>query len=141
MSRSMKPYEIYMFDKTYPGVMISNATYILSEGKTYKYFSDEEQSIRLQYPLFATIYTDFIKFYKYIKKNRSDYKETIIKIENMIRNMVEDAEKNDYDIKKLNNHPEKMVLWFFGCLDPQFYTSDENNELFFQYLKEYSETL
>ena len=129
MGRDFTPKQIHDINtKVYPGLYMSNVIWTTADGKSTPMYSEEDMSIRKEFPIFATIFTDrFLELYHWAEKN--GYTERVKEIEKMLTRFVEQEKTDD-----ISSYPTELVKWYRGELDPHFHYHEENDELFYDWL-------
>lgn len=134
MSRDFTPQIIHYVSKEYPDLYLSNITFTNElTGERKKMWTDEEMSVRANYERIAILFTDrFIELYNSVPENIRDKYCTILN--NFAKTIEEADDNNQVDSCKV---PEEFKLWYLGKLDPSFYYHEENDQLFFNWCKEF----
>lgn len=128
MSKDFKPRDIYYVNKAFNDLYLSNISFTDSKGNSFKYFTDEEQKLREKYPAFSTL---FDRYFINLSKKLSDKTDLLF---DKINKIIEQIEKADENNKSFEDFPKELVDWFFGRLDKNFYYSNLNNELLFDWI-------
>lgn len=134
MSRDFTPQMNFWVNKQTNDSFLQNVILKIN-GIEKPLWTEEEQEIRHKYPLLAVTFCDlFIKLYNSFSENKREI--YISKIEDMISKLTT-ADMNGNI--KMADVPEEMRDWYLGKLDTNFYYREYNNELFFNFIKNYIE--
>lgn len=127
MSRDLTPRELYSLERT--NIQNGNGSLwdfmenisFSYEGKTTPLYSSESIASRKKYPLLGRLYNDFDQIYYYLSQ-----------IENGLKLLDRyEKELNAYITTGAGNRNSFLIQWFEGKLDPDFYYSAHNDDLFF----------
>lgn len=122
MGRDFTPRDIIAAEK-YTGISFFDfmaTTVMCVEGKEKQLYPAEEIALRKQFPLFGKLVNRFESLY-----------DPLSKIEGGIRFLKEkEKELEIYLETEKGNLESYLVKWFNGELDPNFYYSEYNEELF-----------
>lgn len=144
MSKDFTPYELYRIDREFVerggqslrvlGITLNNGD--ASRGKSTKESGHtilknlQGTFSRRQYKELGFLFDNFYMAYKVMYKHPKLRKQVLDSIEKQLREIERQQNTEDNSI---------VGLWFYGKLDPNFYSNTENNELFFEYImKEYN---
>lgn len=138
MSKDFTPYELYRIDKEFVarggqslrvlGVTLNTGD--ASKGGHTKIKNLQGTFSRIQYKELGFLFDNFYMAYKVMSKHPKLRKQVLDSIEKQLREI--ERQQNTEDNSTVG-------LWFYGKLDPNFYSNTENNELFFEYImKEYN---
>lgn len=130
MSRDLTPRERILFDKTTPGIMLENAYLVDTNGEKYPIYSEEEITLKRRFPTFATAFNPFIQLWKDLPSPRRE--KTFEKMETLIKNVVVMESLDDW-----RACPKDVKSWYLGELDKEFYYSEENDEMFYNWIIEH----
>ncbi len=142
MSRDYTPLERYASNKyisqKYPGegdMWLHNIEMVNMEtGESRKFFTEEEQEIRKHFRFLAITMGDhFLKLYYKLPEEKRESRLYVL--ENIIQALQLACEKgkNAFDEADV---PETIKEWYVGKLDPDFYYSETNDELFYEWCLE-----
>ena len=135
MSRNMTPQEVLRANEALdinPGDLFS--AYITdSAGNIYPMYSADEIEAQMKYPNFATSFNLFTQLWKDIPEPRRE--KLFNKMETLIKNIKVMDSLNDW-----RACPKEAMKWYLGELAPDFYYSEENDELFYEWIISHVET-
>ena len=128
MGRDFTPKEKVMANVKFKDLYLQNIVRECTDGKRIPMFSEEEQNLRLKYPTLAVTSTRILlDLHKDLPREIS---ETIIsRVENLIKNIIVMDNLNDF-----RACPKEAKKWYFGQLDKNFYYSETNDNLFYDFI-------
>lgn len=122
MSRDFTPRDVITAEK-YTGISFfefMNTTIIRANGKEEPLYTPEAIALRKRFPLFGKLVNRFELLYNPLSE-----------IEGGIEFLKEKEKELETYIETESGNPESyLVKWFNGELDPNFYYSEYNEELF-----------
>ena len=127
MSRDLTPRERVFFNMTIPGIMLANANLVDTNGNRYPIYSEEELELKKRFPNFAASFDMFIQLWKDLPSPKRE--RTFEKMENLIKNVIVMDKLNDW-----RACPKDVKKWYLGQLDTNFYYSEENDEMFYNWI-------
>jgi hypothetical protein len=128
MSKDFTPRDILKINEQFDNLYLKNITITDEYGNKKSFFTDEEQEIRLKYPLFAMAFGDmFLKLWYDLPAEKRD--STFEDMERIMRNLKVMDEENDF-----RACDPKVKDWYFGKLDANYYYNDVNNNMFYDWI-------
>lgn len=127
MSRDLTPRERVHFNQVTPGIMLENAYIIDANGTRYPIYSDEDIQVKKKFPNFAAAFGLFTQLWKDLPSPKKE--RTFEKMENLIKNVIVMDGLNDW-----RACPKTVRQWYLGELDEDFYYSEENDEMFYNWI-------
>lgn len=128
MSRDFTPRDKAIANARFKGLYLQNITQQYSDGRVVPLFSEEEQKLRQKYPNLAVTSTKIL-----LDLNKDLPKEikfkVINKVETLIKNIIVMDGLNDF-----RACPKEAKEWYFGQLDKNFYYSETNDNLFYDFI-------
>lgn len=131
MSRDLTPVQYYLLsehnkDKGLSAFDVMEGTSWVINGVSHPLHSKEEMNLRRQYPLFGYLLNTFL-----------DVHDSLSKIPGGLAFLKKkEDELSSYIQSSVGDHNSPMIKWFEGELDPNFYYSERNEELFVEFLIE-----
>ena len=128
MSKDFTPRDKVIANTRFKGLYLQNITQQYSDGRAVPLFSEEEQKLRQKYPNLAVTSTKIL-----LDLNKDLPKEikfkVINKVETLIKNIIVMDGLNDF-----RACPKEAKEWYFGQLDKNFYYSETNDNLFYDFI-------
>jgi len=131
MSRDFKPFELFLVDRNQNNQIRENNVVFFDNitGKEHRI----EHPARERYPELSFLCSGFDDLYKKHKKD-NEVLETFDTIEETIKKVEKDFMMGYKDTPE-SPVEETVSLWFKGKLDPNFYYSETNTEMFLDFLE------
>jgi len=128
MSKDFTPKDKVLVNAKFEGLYLQNIIQEYSDGRTIPLFSEEEQKLRCEYPNLAITSTKILlDLNKDLPKNIKH--KVMSKVENLVKNLIVMDTLNDF-----RACPKEARDWYLGQLDKNFYYSETNDALFYDFI-------
>lgn len=135
MSRDFRPVERFASNRQGgDNLWLQNLRFTLNDGESELMLTPEEQEARLRYPNLAVAMCDAFLKLRAACRGKEDVLVKLEALQVKMQDALLAGKKafNECDV------PQKMKEWFMGDLDPNFYYSEPNDQMYLDWcIKEY----
>lgn len=132
MSRDLTPRELVYLDQQYHFKTEKLTLTNLADGSDSVLYDPDSPQCR-EYPWLAYLLdSSFIALYNESLSN-ADFHKKLTDVERELSEIIKEDIVNRGHLS--DGHSETIVMWYAGALDPGFYYSEYNKELFINWLK------